>query len=98
MTSDTLELTDETNDDGWANESDGHGGQPDPIAFADIFERDPALKDRLNEIVERVEPNENTKATDFTVEADEDQRRFIESSAETIRLLAPAGSGRRNPL
>lgn len=75
---------------------DGNGidGIPDLIAFDDIFSQDAALKQRLDQIVERVEANEQMTAAEFTVDADADQRTFIESASETIRLLAPAGSGK----
>jgi len=66
----------------------------DLIAFDDLFAQDDALKQQLDSIVDRVEANENTKATDFTVEADDDQWRFIGCGEETIRLVAPAGSGK----
>jgi DNA helicase-2/ATP-dependent DNA helicase PcrA len=67
---------------------------PGLIAFDDLFSQDEALRQRLDQIVEQVQPNEQTKAADFTVDADDDQRKFIECPADTIRLLAPAGSGK----
>jgi len=62
MTSDSLEFVDEPDGDVLANEP----GLPDLIAFDDIFAQDESLKQRLDKIVERIQPNENTKATDFT--------------------------------
>ena len=64
------------------------------IAFDDLFSQDEELRLRRDQIVERVQVNENTKAADFTADADDEQRKFIECTAETIRLLAPAGSGK----
>jgi hypothetical protein len=75
----------------WNGQGDG---LPQLLAFDDIFSQDSSIKQRLDEIVERVEANENTKATDFTVDADDHQRKFIDCPSETIRLLAPAGSGK----
>ncbi len=60
----------------------------------DIFARDASVRDRLDSIVDAVKPNEITLQTDFTADADDDQRKFITSEARTIRLLAPAGSGK----
>jgi len=67
---------------------------PGLIAFDDLFSQDADLKERIDRIVERVEANDHTTAAEFTAEADADQRKFIDCPADTIRLLAPAGSGK----
>jgi DNA helicase-2/ATP-dependent DNA helicase PcrA len=77
-----------TGNDEWVD------GPSSVIAFEDIFSQDEAHRTRLESIVERVEANEIGPVADFTADADEHQRRFIESPSETIRLLAPAGSGK----
>jgi hypothetical protein len=64
------------------------------LDFEDIFAKDESIRGRLNAIVDAVTPNEISVQTDFTADADGDQRRFITSEARTIRLLAPAGSGK----
>lgn len=89
-----MNFNDETAGDIGTDEQSGSDDFLALIAFDDIFSRDDALKQKLDKIVERVEANDSTKAADFTVDADADQRKFIESSSETIRLLAPAGSGK----
>lgn len=60
----------------------------------DIFAKDQSSRSRLNAIVDAVKPNEIAPQADFTADADDDQRKFILSQAKTIRLLAPAGSGK----
>lgn len=66
------------------------------IELEDIFSSldDPEISRQIDAVVQKVQPNEHTKKFTFTVDADEDQRAFIKSHAETIRLLAPAGSGK----
>ena len=46
----------------------------------------------LESTVERVKANQNGLVADVAADADEHQRQFIESPAETFRLLAPGGS------
>jgi len=65
-----------------------------PIEFDDIFALDPASEERLGRIVSDVAFAERGPAFEFRPDADKDQQRFIESKADTIRLLAPAGSGK----
>ncbi len=90
----TLGTPEEPTGDTDPTDDAGEAGLPALIAFEDIFSQDEAHRSRLDAIVERVEPNENGLPSDFTADADEHQRRFIDCPAETIRLLAPAGSGK----
>lgn len=73
-----------------------HISEIDAFDFEDIFSSsdDPEISKQLDAIVAKVQPNDATKKFSFTVDADEDQKAFIKSNAETIRLLAPAGSGK----
>jgi DNA helicase-2/ATP-dependent DNA helicase PcrA len=69
-------------------------GSDEDFVFEDMFDRDPASDRRLDDIASLVRPLEGGRLFDFTPEADEEQQRFIDSEAATIRLLAPAGSGK----
>src|SRR4051812_1454379 len=68
-------------------------GLDDDWDFGDLFggESSRAL---LDEITARARPSVAPPLIQFTLDADDDQRRFIDSEATTIRLLAPAGSGK----
>src|SRR3954470_1053378 len=66
----------------------------DDLDFGDLFAGDDASRALLDEITSRVRPNDSAPLVDFTIDADDDQRRFIASDGATIRLLAPAGSGK----
>ena len=69
----------------------GHG---EDLDFGDLFAADPASRDRLEQIAATVRPNDSAPMIDFSLDADPDQEAFIASEAATIRLLAPAGSGK----
>src|SRR5262249_19255664 len=56
--------------------------------------RDPASERQLDDLAGLVRPLDGGPLFDFTPEADAEQQRFIDSEAATIRLLAPAGSGK----
>jgi DNA helicase-2/ATP-dependent DNA helicase PcrA len=66
----------------------------DDIAFDDMFALDDLSTKQLNAIAARVRTNPEGVIFDYTAQADEEQQRFIDSQARTIRLLAPAGSGK----
>lgn len=66
----------------------------EPLEFEDIFDSSPEASQRVDAAVQGMQTNQNTKRFTFTIEADDEQRRFIKSDAEIIRLLAPAGSGK----
>jgi DNA helicase II / ATP-dependent DNA helicase PcrA len=69
--------------------------ESEPFEIEDIFSSpSPELSQHVDALVERFETNHETKRFSFTIEADDEQRRFIKSDAEIIRLLAPAGSGK----
>jgi hypothetical protein len=70
------------------------GGHGEDLDFGDLFAADPAGRDRLEQIAATVRPNDSAPMVDFSLVADPDQEAFIASEAATIRLLAPAGSGR----
>ena len=62
--------------------------------LGDIFNLDPDNAQLLQRIVQQVTPNPNSLALDVTADADEHQSAFIRTDARTVRLLAPAGSGK----
>jgi superfamily I DNA/RNA helicase len=62
--------------------------------YEDIFGADPDAEARIEEMLAAFTPTDARPKKLFTPEADGPQRAFIESTAETIRLLAPAGSGK----
>jgi DNA helicase-2/ATP-dependent DNA helicase PcrA len=66
----------------------------DGFVFEDMFALDAASERRLDEIARQFRPLEGTRLFEFSPEADAEQQRFIDSEAKTIRLLAPAGSGK----
>jgi hypothetical protein len=65
----------------------------EPI-FIDMFADDSESRQRLDDIARQFKPNDTDKLFEYTPDADEHQKRFIDSAAMTIRLLAPAGSGK----
>ena len=69
-------------------------GPGEDLDFGDLFADDPASRDRLEQIAATVRPNDSAPMIDFSLDADPDQKAFIASEAATIRLLAPAGSGK----
>src|SRR6476620_3498370 len=66
----------------------------DAFEIEDIFSLDPTSQQRLDEITSRIRGNDHPKLFDYAPQADEHQQKFIVSQADTIRLLAPAGSGK----
>src|SRR4051794_11842322 len=69
--------------------------QPDPaFEVEDIFALDTESRQRLDQIATRIRANDHPRLFDFTPAADDHQRPFIASTADPIRLLAPAGSGK----
>src|SRR4051812_37930277 len=68
------------------------------LDFGDLFAGDDESRALLEEITAQARPNDSAPMIDFTSDADDDQRRFIDSEAPTIRLLAPAGSGKTQPI
>lgn len=62
--------------------------------FTDLFS-DSLSKDRLDNIfVKDTIVDKKGPDFDYTFDSDEYQKRFIDSDSDTIRLLAPAGSGK----
>jgi hypothetical protein len=94
VNTETLDGNENLGDENDSSAVDSTPGLPPVICFEDIFAQDEAHRSRLESIVERIEANENGLVADFTVDADEHQNKFIECPAETVRLLAPAGSGK----
>src|SRR4029077_11593419 len=77
----------------------GRGGQRlgahgEDLDCGALSPADPASRDRLEQIAATVRPNDSAPIIDFSLDADPDQEAFIASEAATIRLLAPAGSGK----
>jgi DNA helicase-2/ATP-dependent DNA helicase PcrA len=66
----------------------------DQFVFEDMFAHDRESERRLDDIAGQVHPLAGPPSFEFTPDADAEQQRFIESTAQTIRLLAPAGSGK----
>jgi superfamily I DNA/RNA helicase len=66
----------------------------EPIEFTDFFADDSESRQRLEVITGQFRANDFVNLFDYTPDADEHQRRFIDSEAMTMRLLAPAGSGK----
>ena len=66
----------------------------EPIEIDDIFGRDEAIRSKVDELVAQVQTPTFSSEIDFTRDADEDQLAFINCDSRTIRLLAPAGSGK----
>jgi superfamily I DNA/RNA helicase len=69
-----------------AGESDGF--------FVNFFDQDPAAQAQLQQLASQLQPNDAGSLFDYCPTADEFQRRFIDSTADIVRLLAPAGSGK----
>ncbi len=64
------------------------------IEIDDIFGEDESVRQRLDELVRDAGTSTFQQQPHFTLDADNDQQAFIRSDARTIRLLAPAGSGK----
>lgn len=64
------------------------------IPFIDIFDRAPDIASKLDAVVASLDANEEGLLFDYAPVADAEQRRFMQMPAPTIRLLAPAGSGK----
>src|SRR5207248_3104302 len=92
VNTDSFDFSEEPTDQALATGNGEVDGLPPLIAFEDIFSQEES-KRQIDKMTERFQVNENTVAADFTVDADHDQRKFIDCTAETIRLVAPAGSG-----
>ena len=60
----------------------------------DLFTKDEETDKKLESITSRVQASLKAPLFDYTFQADEDQQKFIETEAPTVRLLAPAGSGK----
>jgi DNA helicase-2/ATP-dependent DNA helicase PcrA len=93
LTTDSIDFSDELAGEGDSIREVG-ADLPALIGFEDIFSPDERHRKRLDAIVERIPTDGNGLLNDFSVDADEHQRKFIDSPSETIRLLAPAGSGK----
>src|SRR5262249_4447471 len=70
-----------------------HAEDADLISI-DLFTDDESSQRSLDEITRKLLPNPNGQLFEYTAQADADQRAFIDCQANTIRLLAPAGSGK----
>jgi DNA helicase-2/ATP-dependent DNA helicase PcrA len=64
-----------------------------PLDF-DFFDSSGPDSDALREIVDSFTPSVRPPQSAFSFDSDADQRRFIETDAPIVRLLAPAGSGK----
>lgn len=64
------------------------------ITFTDIFGQDKNSVKQLEQMLSAVQINNQSKDFEYIYSADDEQKKFINSSCETIRLLAPAGSGK----
>src|SRR5262249_12418030 len=65
-----------------------------PAIFIDFFDNNSEAQARVNAISSGLVPNDAGALRDYTYQADEYQQAFINSPAKTLRLLAPAGSGK----
>ncbi|MGE3274953.1 MAG: ATP-dependent helicase [Vicinamibacterales bacterium] len=64
------------------------------LEFVDIFTGDGAAEAKVGRILETYSVSGAAPLEPFAPEMDEAQRRFVFSESSTIRLLAPAGSGK----
>lgn len=64
------------------------------FVFEDMFAQDAGEFQRLNEIARDIRLSDRPKSFEFNVQADADQRRFIDCPSSLIRLIAPAGCGK----
>lgn len=62
--------------------------------YEDILGEDVFAETQIEDLLRGFTPSEDPPKTRFSPDADAAQLAFIESSARTIRLLAPAGSGK----
>jgi DNA helicase-2/ATP-dependent DNA helicase PcrA len=62
--------------------------------YEDILQDDPVAEERIESILNRFALSDQQPKNSFTPDADDAQAAFIHSNATTIRLLAPAGSGK----
>ena len=64
------------------------------IEFDDIFSSTPETKTIKDNLIQALLFNNSAPKLEITLDADKEQRAFIDSQADTIRLIAPAGSGK----
>ena len=65
-----------------------------PVEFFDIFASSPESRKINDNLIQALLFNESEPKLEITLDADHDQLAFINSGSETIRLIAPAGSGK----
>ena len=64
------------------------------IEFDDIFSSTPETRTIKDNLIQALLFNNSPPKLEITLDADKEQRAFIDSQADTIRLIAPAGSGK----
>jgi hypothetical protein len=62
--------------------------------YEDILKGDALADGQIDEILQGFTPSDEAPRAPFSADADAAQRAFIEARSQTIRLLAPAGSGK----
>ena len=64
------------------------------IEFVDIFTSSPETRKINDNLIQSLLFNNSAPKLEITLDADKEQQSFIDSKADTIRLIAPAGSGK----